>query len=122
MEFLMMKTVLLKGILVFTCSFHYTRKNLLDEELIIKCKLDAKEEGRQNRIMEGIGIVSKKSKEKFEVIEGETIDACLDRIKAAGYFPVRRTEEPIFAERIENGKVQYVPVDRKIVFEVKLIE
>ncbi|MBT2671367.1 NETI motif-containing protein [Streptomyces sp. ISL-14] len=72
--------------------------------------------------MEGIGIVSKKSKEKFEVIEGETIDACLDRIKAAGYFPVRRTEEPIFAEKIENGKVQYVPVDRKIVFEAKLIE
>ncbi|MDQ7864537.1 NETI motif-containing protein [Peribacillus frigoritolerans] len=36
--------------------------------------------------------MSKKSKEKFEVIEGETIDACLDRIKAAGYFPVRRTE------------------------------
>ncbi|MGG4267657.1 NETI motif-containing protein [Peribacillus simplex] len=66
--------------------------------------------------------MSKKSKERFVVGEGETIDACLDRIKAAGYFPVRRTEEPIFAERIENGKVQYVPVDRKIVFEVKLIE
>ncbi|MDR4927938.1 NETI motif-containing protein [Peribacillus simplex] len=66
--------------------------------------------------------MSKKSKEKFEVIEGETIGECLDRIKAAGYFPVRRMEEPVFAERIENGKVQYVPVDRKIVFEVKLIE
>ncbi len=84
--------------------------------------MDAKEEDRKNRIMEGIGTVGKKSKEKFEVIEGETIDACLDRIKAAGYFPVRRTEEPIFAERIENGKVHYVPVDRKIVFEAKLIE
>lgn len=84
--------------------------------------MDAKEEDRKNRIMEGIGIVGKKSKKKFEVIEGETIDACLDRIKAAGYFPVRRTEEPIFAERIENGKVHYVPVDRKIVFEAKLIE
>ncbi|MDQ0880867.1 hypothetical protein QFZ73_001878 [Peribacillus sp. V2I11] len=84
--------------------------------------MDAKEEDRHNKIMEGIGIVSKKSKEKFEVIEGESIDACLDRIKAAGYFPVRRTEEPIFAERIENGKVHYVPIDRKIVFEAKLIE
>ena len=84
--------------------------------------MDAKEEDRKNRIMEGIGTVGKKSKEKFEVIEGETIDACLDRIKAAGYFPVRRTEEPIFAERIENGKVHYVPVNRKIVFEAKLIE
>ncbi|MFD9627473.1 NETI motif-containing protein [Peribacillus muralis] len=66
--------------------------------------------------------MSKKRKEKFEVIEGETIDACLDRMKAAGYFPVRRTEEPIFAERMENGKVHYVPVGRKIVFEAKLIE
>jgi len=84
--------------------------------------LDTKEEDRQNKIMEGIDIMSKKSKEKFEVIEGESIDACLDRIKAAGYFPVRRMEEPIFAERIENGKVHYVPIDRKIVFEAKLIE
>ncbi|MGE7186940.1 NETI motif-containing protein [Peribacillus sp. NPDC006672] len=84
--------------------------------------MDVQEEGKQNGIMEGIGIVSKKSKEKFVVVEGETIDACLDRIKAAGYFPVKRTEEPIFAERIENGKVQYVPVDRKIVFEAKLYE
>ncbi|PJN89236.1 NETI motif-containing protein [Bacillus sp. mrc49] len=66
--------------------------------------------------------MSKKSKLKFEVNEGETIDACLDRMKALGYFPVRRTEEPIFAERMENGKVHYEPIDRKIVFEAKLIE
>ena len=66
--------------------------------------------------------MSKKSKEKFEVIEGETIDACLDRIKAAGYFPVRRTEEPIFAERIENCKVLSSAKNPTIVFEAKLIQ
>jgi hypothetical protein len=66
--------------------------------------------------------VTKKRKLKFEVKEGETIDACLDRIKAEGYFPVRRTEEPIFTEKIENGEVRYEPISRKIVFEAKLIE
>lgn len=66
--------------------------------------------------------MSKKSKEKFEVREGESIDDCLDRIKAEGYFPVRRMEEPIFEERITNGKVHYEPIKRKIVFEAKLFE
>lgn len=66
--------------------------------------------------------VSKKGKEKFEVREGESIDECLDRIKAAGYFPVRRTEEPIFEERITNGMAHYEPINRKIVFEAKLLE
>ena len=66
--------------------------------------------------------MAKKRKETFEVREGETIDACLDRIKAAGYFPVRRKEEPIFAERMENGKPHYEPIERKIIFEAKLIE
>lgn len=59
---------------------------------------------------------------KFEVREGETIDACLDRMKEAGYSPVRRMEEPIFEEQINAGKVHYVPIKRKIVFEGKLIE
>ena len=66
--------------------------------------------------------MSKKGKEKFEVREGESIDECLDRIQAAGYFPVRRTEEPIFEERIMNGKSHYEPIHRKIVFEAKLLE
>ncbi|MFJ7748239.1 NETI motif-containing protein [Peribacillus sp. NPDC097295] len=66
--------------------------------------------------------MSKKSKEKFEVREGESIDDCLNRIKAEGYFPVRRTEEPIFEERVTNGKVHYEPIKRKIVFEAKLFE
>lgn len=66
--------------------------------------------------------MSKKRKEKFEVQDDETIDACLERIKKAGYFPVRRTEEPIFAEQIKDGKIHYEPVKRKIIFEAKLIE
>lgn len=66
--------------------------------------------------------MSKKSKEKFEVNDGESIDECLNRIKAAGYYPVRRTEEPIFAERIENGMPHYEPIKRKIVFEAKILE
>lgn len=66
--------------------------------------------------------MSKKSKVQFEVQDGETLDACLERIKKAGYFPIRRKEEPIFAERIKDGNVYYVPINRKIVFEAKLME
>ncbi len=66
--------------------------------------------------------MSKKRKEKFEVQEHETIDTCLDRMKEAGYFPVRRMEEPIFEEQIKDGKIHYVPIKRKIVFEAKLME
>ncbi|CAH0346591.1 NETI motif-containing protein [Bacillus sp. CECT 9360] len=66
--------------------------------------------------------MSQKKKEIFEVAEGESIDACLERIKAAGYIPVKRTEKPIFEERVIDGKVQYEPIKRKIVFEAKLLE
>ena len=86
--------------------------------------MDAKEEGKQYGIREGILVLwVRRVKEKFEVVEGETIDACLDRIKAAGYFPVRtdgRTH--LCREESRMAKVHYVPVDRKIVFEAKLIE
>lgn len=64
----------------------------------------------------------KKKKEIFEVAEGESIDACLERIKAAGYFPIKRTEKPIFEEKVTDGKIEYDPVQRKIIFEAKLIE
>lgn len=66
--------------------------------------------------------MSKNRKEKFEVQDNETIDACLDRIKKAGYYPIRRMEEPIFEEQIKDGRVHYEPIKRKIVFEAKLIE
>jgi DNA-binding ferritin-like protein len=66
--------------------------------------------------------MSKKKKEIFEVADGESIDACLERIKAAGYFPIKRIEKPIFEEKIKDGKIEYEPAKRNIVFEAKLIE
>ncbi|MGE8079746.1 NETI motif-containing protein [Peribacillus loiseleuriae] len=66
--------------------------------------------------------MSKKKKEVFEVEEGESIDVCLERIKAAGYTPIKRIEKPIFAEEKEKGETIYKPVSRKIVFEALLNE
>nr|WP_245350016.1 NETI motif-containing protein [Cytobacillus eiseniae] len=58
----------------------------------------------------------------FEVQENETIDMCLDRIKKAGYFPVRRTEKPIFKE-VKNGPtITYEPAGRQITFEARAIQ
>ncbi|MBZ5202725.1 NETI motif-containing protein [Planomicrobium chinense] len=34
----------------------------------------------------------------FEVAENETMDACLERMKQAGYMAVGRKEEPLFEE------------------------
>lgn len=60
--------------------------------------------------------VSKK-KLLFEVKDNETIDQCLDRMKKAGYFPVRRLEKPIFKELDNGGEFTYQPVGSTIVFE-----
>lgn len=38
----------------------------------------------------------------FDVEEHETIDDCLTRMKAQGYMPVGRKEEPIF--HLVNGE------------------
>lgn len=65
---------------------------------------------------------SQKRKKVFQVEETETIDQCLDRIKAAGYQPIRRMEEPIFQEVTKDGKKTYEPVGKKIVFETKPVE
>ena len=59
------------------------------------------------------------TKKKFIVEENETIDMCLERMKAEGYMPFKRTEKPIFKEIIENGKTVHEPAGRKIVFEGK---
>ena len=61
------------------------------------------------------------SKKKFEVLENETINDCLDRMKSEGYTPVKRMEEPIFKEVLQNGIKEIEPVGRKIVFEGKQI-
>jgi hypothetical protein len=63
-----------------------------------------------------------KKKMEFEVNENESIEACLDRIKKAGYMPIRRTEKPIFQEVKKGSVTEYEPVGRQIVFEAKLIE
>lgn len=57
-----------------------------------------------------------KNKKLFEVLENETIDQCLNRMKKEGYVPVRRTEKPIFKE---TGKDQYEPAGRQTIFEGK---
>lgn len=42
----------------------------------------------------------------FQVEENETISDCIDRMKAEGYMPAGRREEPLFEE--QDG--QYVPI------------
>jgi hypothetical protein len=63
-----------------------------------------------------------KKKMEFEVNENESIEECLDRIKRAGYMPIRRTEKPIFQEVKKDNETEILPVGRQIVFEAKLIE
>jgi hypothetical protein len=63
--------------------------------------------------------MGKGKKMEFEVQENETIAECLDRIKAQGYVPTRRTEKPIFQEVKEGIDTIYKPIGRQIVFEAK---
>ncbi|MEC3638748.1 NETI motif-containing protein [Bacillus halotolerans] len=65
--------------------------------------------------------MAKPKKKKFEVTEQQTIEAVLQQMKEEGYMPVRRMEEPIFKEKMENGSIQIVPCGKKIVFEGELI-
>ncbi|WP_273127921.1 NETI motif-containing protein [Metabacillus sp. HB246100] len=66
-------------------------------------------------------MTNKPSKKKFTVEENETIDDCLARMSKEGYFPVRRTEQPIFKEELNGKQVEPVPCGRVIVFEGKLL-
>jgi hypothetical protein len=63
-----------------------------------------------------------KKKMEFEVLENESIEQCLERIKQQGYAPVRRTEKPIFQESKKGNETVYEPIGRQIIFEAKLIE
>jgi hypothetical protein len=56
-------------------------------------------------------------KKRFVVEEHETIDECLERIKAEGYRPIRRMERPIFREVKKNGETVIEPCGRTITFE-----
>ncbi|WP_101845795.1 NETI motif-containing protein [Halobacillus sp. Marseille-P3879] len=58
----------------------------------------------------------KNTRKRYEVAENETIDQCLNRMKKDGYIPVRRSEEPVFRETMENGEKNFEPVGRTIVF------
>ncbi|MGY4691148.1 NETI motif-containing protein [Salibacterium sp. K-3] len=58
-------------------------------------------------------------KKRFEVQEGETIEECLSRMKAEGFVPVSRREEPVFQEVKKNGKTEKIPVKQQIVFEAR---
>ncbi|WML50143.1 NETI motif-containing protein [Neobacillus sp. PS3-34] len=61
-------------------------------------------------------------KVQFEVQPDESIDQCLDRMRAEGFVPVRRMEKPIFQEVKKGNETVYEPVGRQIVFEAKSIE
>ncbi|SDZ52029.1 NETI protein [Evansella caseinilytica] len=57
------------------------------------------------------------SRKKFFVEDGESVSDCLDRMKIAGYTPVRRMEEPILKEVKKNGTVEVEVAKQRIVFE-----
>ncbi|NMA90932.1 MAG: NETI motif-containing protein [Amphibacillus sp.] len=61
---------------------------------------------------------SRAQKKQFELLDGETLDQCLERIKQAGYIPIRRMEKPIFEEIIENSEKRIIPIKQQIIFEV----
>ncbi len=51
---------------------------------------------------------------KFEVEENETIQECLERMRVAGYMPVKRFEKPVYRENkdgsieVERQHIQFV--------------
>lgn len=55
-------------------------------------------------------------KKEFEVLENETIDDCLERMKNDGYRPIRRMEKPIFKEEKNKNGMKYIPIAQKIIF------
>lgn len=55
------------------------------------------------------------TKKTFSVNEGETIEACLQRMKDEGYTPVRRIEKPVFVEKDGKTAVSH----QEIIFEGK---
>ncbi|MBU9710692.1 NETI motif-containing protein [Evansella tamaricis] len=61
----------------------------------------------------------KRSKQRFYVEEGETIDDCLNRMKEEGYTPIRRMEQPLLKEVKKNGKMEVEVAKQQIVFEGK---
>ena len=60
-----------------------------------------------------------KKQQKFKVEENETIQDCLQRMRDAGYMPIKRFEKPIYKE---NKDGQYEVYRQEIQFVGKLME
>jgi NETI protein len=76
-------------------------------------------------LLGGLVILMKKTNSKkltYEVQDHETISQCLERIQKEGYTPIRRTEKPIFQEKMDHDQVLYEPAGRQIIFEVRKME
>ena len=66
--------------------------------------------------------MAKPKKQRFELQDNESISECLERMKREGYFPIKRTEKPIFKEVKDGSQTDYIPVGRQIIFEGKLMD
>ena len=60
-----------------------------------------------------------KKQQKFKVADNETIQDCLQRMREAGYAPVKRFEKPIYKEN-KDGSLEVLK--QEIVFVGKMIE
>lgn len=60
-----------------------------------------------------------KKQQKFKVEDNETIQDCLQRMREAGYTPVKRFEKPIYKEN-KDGRLEILK--QEIEFVGKMIE
>ncbi|HLR18678.1 MAG TPA: NETI motif-containing protein [Staphylococcus sp.] len=60
-----------------------------------------------------------KKQQKFKVEENETIQDCLERMREAGYTPVKRYEKPVYKEN-KDGSLEVLK--QEIEFVGKLQE
>lgn len=51
-----------------------------------------------------------KKQQKFKVEENESIQDCLQRMREAGYMPVKRFEKPVYKEN-KDGSVEVLRQD-----------
>ncbi|PHK49506.1 NETI motif-containing protein [Staphylococcus edaphicus] len=60
-----------------------------------------------------------KKQQKFKVADNETIQDCLQRMREAGYTPVKRFEKPVYKEN-KNGELEVLK--QEIEFTGQLVE
>lgn len=58
-----------------------------------------------------------KKQQKFKVEENETIQDCLQRMRDAGYTPVKRFEKPLYKEN-EDGTFEVYKQEIEIVGKI----